>query len=106
MFLTRGEKMRFKCNSKNEEWEGTISNFMEHNNSCEFWVKSRSSIMVVFGHTTRGGFACMPDFKVGCHLTNLKDKFWNTEQLVEVLGVVDGISVSNALYALSSKIHI
>ena len=38
MILTRGEKMRFKCNSKNEEWEGTISNFVEHNNSYEFWV--------------------------------------------------------------------
>ena len=98
--------MRFTCNSKDEEWEGTVNNLVKHNNSYEFWIESRSSIMVVFGPTTRGGFACMPDFRVGCHLTNLKDKFWNTEQLVEVLGEVDGVTVSAALYSLANKIHI
>jgi hypothetical protein len=98
--------MRFKCKTKEEEWEGTISNLVKHSSSYEFWIKSRSSIMVVFGPTSRGGFACMPDFKVGCHLTNLKDQFWNTEQLIEVLGKVDGQTVATALFTLADKISI
>jgi len=98
--------MKFTCTSKDEEWKGTITNFVQHTNSYEFWIESRSSIMVVFGTTSRGGFACMPDFRVGCHLTDLKDKFWNTEQLVGALGEVDGITVSTALFNLAGKIHI
>lgn len=45
----------------------------------------------------------MPDFGAGCHLASLKDKFWNTEKLTEVLGKVDGITVASALYALADK---
>jgi len=104
--LQRGEKMIFKCKTKDDEWEGIVSNLVEHTSSYEFWIKSRSSIMVVFGHTSRGGFVCLPDFNVGCHLTNLKDKFWNTEQLVGILGEVDGLTVSMALFMLADKIHI
>ncbi|HEY6950009.1 MAG TPA: DUF6618 family protein [Nitrososphaeraceae archaeon] len=96
--------MRFTCTTKEDEWEGIVSNLVKHSDSYEFWIKSRSSIMVIFGATSRGGFACIPDFKVGCHLTDLKDKFWNTEQLVGVLGEVDGLTVSTALFELADKI--
>jgi hypothetical protein len=50
--------------------------------------------MVVLGPTSRGGFACFPDFNIGRHLVNLKDKFGNTEKLVEVLGKADGLTVA------------
>ncbi len=98
--------MKFICKTEDEEWEGSISNLVKHNNSYEFWIKSRSSIMVVFGQTSRGGFACFPDFQVGCHLVNLKDKFWNTEQLISVLGEADGLTVASALFKLVDNIHI
>lgn len=62
--------------------------------------------MVLFGETSRGGFACMPDFGAGCHLTDLKDKFWNTEKLTQVLGKVDGITVATALCALADRMRI
>lgn len=97
--------MIFKCKNKEDEWEGTVCNLIKHSSSYEFWIKSRSSIMVVFGHTSRGGFACIPDFNVGCHLTDLKDKFWNTERLIEILGEVDGLTVSTALFKLADKIN-
>lgn len=103
-------KMVFKCrkrtNTAKEEWEGTITDLERHNNHYEFWIKSRSSIMVVFGSTSRGGFVCIPDFNVGCHLVNLKDKFWNTEKLIEILGDIDGITVAAALFKLSDRINI
>lgn len=97
--------MKFKCKSEEDEWEGTICNLAQQNNVHEFWIKSRSSIMVVFGTTSRGGFACFPDFRVGCHLVDLKDKFWNTEQLVEILGKVDGLTVYAALCEVAKRIQ-
>ena len=45
----------------------------------------------------------MPDFGAGCHLVDLKDRFWNTEKLSDVLGEVDGITVAESLYALADK---
>jgi len=47
----------------------------------------------------------MPDFGAGCHLADLKDRFWNTEQLTKVLGKVDGVTVSTALCALADQIQ-
>ena len=102
--------MVFMCekstNKKREKWQGVISSIEKHNDCYEIWITSRSSIMIIFGTTSRGGFACMPDFRVGCHLVNLKDKFWNTEKLVEVLGEVDGITVAEALYTLANKVDL
>ena len=46
----------------------------------------------------------MPDLGAGCHLADLKDKFWNTEKLTKVLGNVDGITVASALYVLANEI--
>lgn len=36
---------------------------------------------------------------------NLKDKFWNTEKLTEILGKVAGITVAEALFAVSDTIE-
>lgn len=97
--------MEFNCEintkKRNEKWKGSISQIVKHDHYYEIWITSRSSIMVVFGATSRGGFACIPDFNIGCHLVNLKDKFWNTERLVSVLGTVDGVTVASALYTLA-----
>jgi hypothetical protein len=102
--------MKFKCinqkKTKNEQWEGVITTFTKYESHYEINIKSRSSILVLFGKTSRGGFACMPDFGAGCHLIDFKDKFWNTEKLTEVLGKVDGITVATALYVLSDKIKL
>jgi hypothetical protein len=98
--------MRFYCKSHDDQWEGFIRDIELHNNVYEFRIESRSSIMVVFGSTSRGGFACFPDFNIGCHLVNLKDKFWNTEKLVEVLGEADGLTVASALIKFAENLKI
>ena len=102
--------MVFNCEKitarKKEKWTGVISSILKKNGYCEIWIKSRSSIMIIFGTTSIGGFACIPDFKVGCHLVNLKDKFWNNEQLVSILGNVDGITVASTLHTLATKHNI
>ncbi len=97
----------FECEMKTdngvEHWEGIIPRFENRGSHYEIRIESRSGIMVLFGETSQGGFACMPDHGVGCHLSSFKDKFWNMENLTAVLGEVDGITVAEALYALADK---
>lgn len=68
-------------------------------------IQSCSSIMIIFGETSRGFFACIPDFNAGCHLVHLNDIFWNSERLCEVLGKIDGITVASALAFLSKQLR-
>ena len=109
--MQKGENinMMFECvsttNRKKESWEGQIVEFLNHGSHCEVRIESRSGILVVFGKTKQGGFASIPDFGAGCHLANLRDKFWNTEKLTSVLGKVDGITVASALYSLADKVQ-
>jgi len=99
--------IEFQCKKeKKEMWEGKIIYLKKYKSHYEFRIESRSGILVLVGKTTDGGFACMPDFGAGCYITNLRNQFWNTEKLVNVLGEVDGITVANALFALSNEIDI
>lgn len=95
--------MNFNCFDNNEKWSGNIERIENRTDYYEINIVSRSSIFALLGTTSRGNFACFPDFNVGCHLVNLKDNFWNKEKLIEVLGRADGISVSSALEYLSTK---
>lgn len=94
----------FKCTYGKKSWIGSITMLKNYGTHYEFMIQSRSSIMVIFGKTSLGYFACMPDFNVGCHLVSLNDTFWNTEKLVEVLGVADGVTVASALLFLAKKL--
>ena len=40
---------------------------------------------VIFGRYINGGFCSIPNFGVGCELSNFSDTFWNTESLSRVL---------------------
>jgi len=93
----------FQCTYKGEYWFGSITMLNCYGSHYEFMIQSRSSIMVIFGRTSRGYFSCMPDFGAGCHLVDLQNIFWNTEKLTSVLGKVDGITVAGALYFLNEK---
>jgi hypothetical protein len=96
--------MQFTCKHKKKSWTGHIAMFNNYGTHYEFMIQSRSNIMVVFGKTSRGYFACMPDFDVGCHLVHLNDIFWNTERLTAVLGMVDGVTVATALVHLYKEL--
>lgn len=98
----------FKCiNNEKETWDGKIVYLKNYEHHCEIKIESRSGITVLFGKARSGGFACIPDFGAGCHLVDLKNKFWNTERLVRTIGnEVDGITVATALYALADEISL
>jgi hypothetical protein len=59
--------------------------------------------MLIFGETSRGKFACIPDFGVGCHLVDLSNQFWNEEKLINILGKIDGATVAAALNHLAKN---
>lgn len=40
---------------------------------------------IIFGRYVNGGFCSIPNFGVGCELSNFSDIFWNTESLSKVL---------------------
>ena len=100
----------FQCKRNNdgkiECWDGIIPRFENYGSHFEIRIESRSGILVLFGETTQGCFACMPDYDVGCHLSDLRDRFWNAERLKAVLGEVDGVTVAEALYALADKLDL
>ncbi len=48
----------------------------------------------------------MPNYDAGCHLSDIKDRFWNAEQLTATLGEVDGITVAEALYTLADRLDL
>lgn len=102
--------LSFTCRMKTEDgvehWDGIIPRFEDYGSHYEIKIESRSGIMVIFGKTSHGGFACMPDHAAGCHLSDLRDKFWNTEQLIPILGEIDGITVAQALYTLTDKLNL
>jgi hypothetical protein len=97
---------QMKTNNGIEHWKGFVRRFLNYGSHLEIRIESRSGIMVIFGKTSQGGFACMPDYNTGCHLSNFKDIFWNTERLTAVLGKVDGITVAKALYVLADKLDL
>lgn len=103
------KKIVFYCTSGKgtkleETWLGVISFLWNFGSHYEMQIQSRSSIYVLFGKASRGYFACIPDWQAGCHLVDFKDTFWNTEQLSRVIGEVDGITVAQALYALTNNL--
>lgn len=104
--MLKSFECEIKKGKKKENWNGKITSLKNYGSHYEIQIESRSGIMVMYGETSRGMFACMPDFKVGCHLVNLKDRFWNTEKLIRTLGQIDGKTVESALYALSDELEL
>lgn len=102
--------MIFECTNKNkskkEKWTGKIEYIEDYGSHYEISIQSRSSIIVLLGETSQGNFACIPDWKAGCHLGSLNDKFYNTEKLCTAMNnEIDGITVASALSAVADLIE-
>ena len=101
--------MTFTCSfindNKLEKWSGKIVVLEDFGSHYQMRIESRSGITVIFGKSTYGNFACMPDFGVGCHLATFDDEFYNTEKLTRVLNPVDGITIAKALSVLFKNLN-
>ena len=100
-------EMKFSCSitwekGETEYWDGVIDRILDYGGLYEIFIKSRSSIQVFIGRSSRGIFACIPDFRASCHISSLDDIFYNTENLIEAIdNSVDGTTVAFALRALA-----
>lgn len=96
-------KIYFSCldrDNPEKPWQGWLE---PHSLCCsatkQLRIVSRSSFFVIVGHTGFDHFICLPDWGVGAYLSEFDDLFWNKEKLIELLGIVDGITVACALNA-------
>jgi hypothetical protein len=102
--------LKFECKLKNdngkiEKWFGEIVSLINYGSHFEMNIQSRSNILVLFGKSKSGNFACIPDWSGGCHLVNYNDLFWNTEKLTQAIGEVDGITVAYALKTVAPLLN-
>lgn len=88
---------QYEDNKDKQTWSGEITSLYNYGSHYEMRIESRSSITVVFGKTSLGNFACMPDFKAGCHLAELDNEFYNSQKLNATMKTVDAITVARAL---------
>jgi hypothetical protein len=91
----------FLCQYENKKdkqtWSGQITSLYNYGSHYEMRIESRSGITVLFGKTSMGSFACMPDFSAGCHLAELDNEFYSKQKLFNVINPVDAITVARAL---------
>ena len=94
-----------KNHPPSKSWEARIEYIKNYGSHYEMRIQSYyGSILIFFGKTAFGYFACIPDFQAGCHLSYLKDTFWNTEQLTRIVDEVTGITVAQALCSAADYI--
>ena len=92
--------MTFNCYYQKKKWPGRITWFKDYGSYIEIRIESLSSITVIFGKSSPGYFACMPDFEAGCHLIDPENETYNREKLISVMNPIDGATAARALYVL------
>ena len=102
--------IKFECTMKKgkkiENWPGMITKLTKFGSHYELMIESRSGFIVVIGKTNYGNFACIPDYDVGCHISSLKDLFWNSERLRAIMNKADALTVAYALQAVAEHIDL
>jgi len=95
--------MVFKCSFKKQRWTASIAMIKNYGSHLEFRIESLSSITILFGKTSLGYFACIPDFGAGCHLVEPDNENYNREKLISVMNTIDGVTVARALKVFSQN---
>lgn len=56
-----------------------------------------NNYMVIYGRHINGGFCCIPNWNVGCELSQPEDVFWNREKLSSIVGNGAAKVIANAI---------
>lgn len=94
--------MEFLCTNQTEKrkthWTGVISVVKGDRKKCEFEIRSRGHYYhVIVGTHDFGHFVCIPNWDVGCELSDFSDLFWNSERLAKCFRKTDAITVATAI---------
>lgn len=109
VFFKEGEVMEFLCTNQTEKrkthWTGVISSIKGNRKKCEFQIRSGDSYYhVIIGSHDFGNFVCIPNWDVGCELSDFSDLFWNSERLARCFRTTDAITVATAIKNVGSVI--
>jgi hypothetical protein len=94
--------MEFLCTNQTKKrkahWTGVISAVKGDRKKCEFEIRSRGHYYhVIVGTHAFGNFVCIPNWNVGCELSDFSDLFWNVERLTKCFRKTDAITVATAI---------
>lgn len=97
--------MKIKCfdPKREDEWEIVITRMISFGSHYEISISGPIDVEMHVGKTCRGGFVCIADFRISSLIIRLTNRHWNSEKLIEAFGVIRGISVAEALYALGKE---
>ncbi len=100
--------MYFDCiatiNGRFEIWEGKIMQIISFGSHYEIHIKGISCFWVITGPCSAGWFACIPDCNATCFLINPTSYQQTAGKLINILGVVNGVTVASALAHISGFI--
>jgi hypothetical protein len=90
--------MQTLCKTKNESWPVNIRIFSKQGEYYEAGIEGRGSYFhVITGIHAGGRFLCIPNWDIGCELSDLTDTYWNAEKIGRRLKAVDKATVICAL---------
>lgn len=91
------------CVVKQEQ--GTIIPYRLDREPYEVNIEARGCrFHLIFGHQVDGMFLCIPDWNVGCDLSDLSDRSWNMDSLLKTdhLDYEDSTAIVWALAGIGS----
>ena len=89
--------------------QGKIIPYRLDSEPYEISVKARGyRYHLVFGHKVKGMFLCIPDWNVGCELSDLSDRDQNMDYLLKTdrLDYEDSTVVAWALFSIGSLLRL
>ncbi len=99
-------KTQKETGSGEEHWNGEIKNLKQKEGIIEAEITGRGTVMhIIIGEYEYGRYLCIPGRQVGSELAGLKDVFWNREQLARQIGIIDAITVAEALNVIENELE-
>lgn len=101
--------MEFTCKIRikdgpDEIWGGKIISYNLNKDNLEMYIDSRSLLHIIIGKNMLGNYACIPNFEIGCYLSDLGDIFWNKKKLCSLIGEADGVTAATAIKYINEEL--
>lgn len=97
------DEIIYRCNDKNEEWYGIITNYRSYYTYSECEIRGRGSYIKMYvGYIGGNLWVSFPIHKKATTLSHPDDTFWNEEELIDLFGnIPDGITISQGIKKLN-----
>lgn len=104
------EVSRYTCRLDDGEnhcqWYGEVKRIDYYRGNIEISVTGRGSqIVAIIGRSTQNNWICFPEKEYGCSLSSFSDTYWNQDKIADGIGIVDAITVVEALKWLEAEIE-